>query len=83
MMTVSLDTLAQLTASFCHVYEEEIQPWCSNRDAPPPTSLGPVCKRVDHLKGEIEKVRDATPPPSSLREGQGATGTPPLSPREG
>ena len=56
MLSVSLNTLAQLSVSFCHTYEAEIQPWCG-RKAPPPTTLGPLCKRVDHLKTEIDKVR--------------------------
>ena len=62
MMGVSLETLAQLAASFCTMYEEEVRPWCSSRDAPPPTSsLGPVCQRVALLKVEIDKVSGVYP----------------------
>lgn len=32
-----------------------MQPWCG-REAPPLTSLGPTCKRVDMLKAELDKV---------------------------
>lgn len=55
MMAVSLGTLAQQADSFCHSYETEIQPW-TNREAPPLSSLGPLCKRVDLLKSQIDKV---------------------------
>ena len=59
MLSVSLGTLAQLSVSFCHTYEAEIQPWC-NRKAPPLTPLGPLCKRIHNLKSEIDKVRKCT-----------------------
>ena len=55
MLAVNLGTLAQLTASFSHMYQEEMQPWCG-REAPPLTPLGPTCKRVDMLKAELDKV---------------------------
>lgn len=55
MMAVSLGMLAQLSVSFCHTYEAEIQPWCT-RQAPPLTPLGPLCKRIHGLKAEIDKV---------------------------
>ena len=55
MLSVSLSTLAQLATSFCQIYEAEIQPWCT-RQASPPTTLGPLCRRVDHLKTQIDQV---------------------------
>lgn len=55
MLSVSLGMLAQLSVSFCHTYEAEIQPWC-NRKAPPLTPLGPLCQRVHNAKTEVDKV---------------------------
>lgn len=56
-LSVSLSTLAQLSVSFCKTYESEIQPW-TTRQAPPPTTLGPLCRRVHLLKTDIDQVQE-------------------------